>query len=216
MNLQSEQFGSFRYLPKKEKPIVDQLVDVTLYSFKKINPLEETYNEEDCAEGMTALVIDFLKQKKTKFKREDGKELYFNTLYTKRSKVYPQVQISIKVDVNSAENFKDKHSKFIGDRNSPYSQDRLIDPTVMGSCFQELEDSMEGFIKRKTALIIVKTSWSLSGFHWNWSSREVLHALIHEFYHLFSYITLDSEPIDTDFFRGVLRDTLNNYFVFED
>ena len=64
MNLQSKEFGSFRYLPKKEKPIVDQLVDVTLYSFKKINPLEETYDEEDCAEGMTALVIDFLKQKK--------------------------------------------------------------------------------------------------------------------------------------------------------
>ena len=214
MNLQSENFGSFRYLPKKEKPIVDQLVDVILYSFKKINPLEETYDEEDCAEGMTALVIDFLKQKKTKFKREDGKELYFNTLYTKRSKVYPQVQITIKIDVNSAENFKNKHSKFIGDCNSPYSQDRLIDPKVMGSCFQELENSLEGFVKRKTALIMVKTSWSLFGFRCD--KWEVFHALIHEFYHLFSYIALGSEPVDTDFFRGVLRDTLNNYFIFED
>jgi hypothetical protein len=214
MNLQSEQFGSFRYLPKKEKPIVDQLVDVTLYSFKKINPLEETYDEEVCAEEMTALVINFLEQKKTRFKRKNGKELYFNTLYTKRSKVYPQVQISIKVDVNSAENFKNKHSKFIGDCNSPYSQDRLIDPNIMGTCFQNLESPLEGFIKRKAALIMVKTSWSLFGFRCsNW---EVLHALLHEFYHLFSYITLSSEPVDTNFFRGVLRDTLNNYFVFED
>lgn len=214
MNLQSKEFGSFRYLPKKEKPIVDQLVDVTLYSFNKIYPQENIYDEETCAEEMTALVINFLEQKKTEFKRKNGKELYFNTFYTKRSKVYPQVQISIKVDVNSAENFKNKHSKFIGDCNSPYSQDRLIDPNVMGSCFQELEESIEGFTKRKTALIMVKTSWSLFGFRCsNW---EVLHALIHEFYHLFSYITLGDEPVDTEFFRGVLKDTLNNYFIFED
>lgn len=214
MNLQSEQFGSFRYLPKKEKPIVDQLVDVTLYSFKKINPLEETYDEEDCAEGMTALVIDFLKQKKIKFKRKNGKELYFNTLYAKRSKVCPQVQISIKIDVNSAENLRNKYLKFTRSYNSPYSSDHLIDPDVRGTCFKNHEEPIEGFIKRKAALIMVKTSWSLYGFRYN--SLEVIHAVIHEFYHLFSYISDSDEPVNTDFFKSVLRDTFNNYFVFED
>ena len=214
MNLQSKEFGSFRYLPKKEKPIVDQLVDVTLYSFKKIYPQENIYNEEICAEEMTALVINFLEQKETRFKRKRGKELCFNTIYTKRSKVCPQVQISIKIDVNSAENLRNKYLKFMRCYNSPYSSDHLIDPDVRGSCFKKDEDPIEGFIKRKAALIMVKTSWGVYGFRYN--SLEVIHAVIHEFYHLFSYISDSDEPVDTEFFRGVLKDTFNNYFIFED